>query len=203
MILTAPRSTAKVTPGARQCPRSVENKRDFMRLFRVQIKNYRNFELVNCRLDRHVVLIGENGSGKTNLLQAIRLVLDATMSDAERLLESEDFWSGIEPFCGNEITVTIDLTEFDHEPAVLACLQDYEIQAPSDWSSPVARLTYRYAPKERLDFVDPKSLGRHEYTALIYGKDDPSNEVGYSIRKYIYFRVLHALRDAEGDLKSA
>src|SRR6059036_1536144 len=83
-----------------------------MRLLRLKIENFRNFEMVECELGTHVVLLGENGAGKSNLLRALRLVLDPEMPDSDRQLEAEDFWAGAPPFAGTEIKVTVELTGY-------------------------------------------------------------------------------------------
>ena len=53
-----------------------------MRLSRLSILNFRNFEAIDIALANNVVLLGENRVGKSNLLFAIRLVLDPTLPDA-------------------------------------------------------------------------------------------------------------------------
>ncbi|MGW1617204.1 AAA family ATPase [Streptomyces sp. NPDC002285] len=40
------------------------------------------------------MIVGENGVGKSNLLEAIRLVLDPSLSDARRMRREEDIWEG-------------------------------------------------------------------------------------------------------------
>jgi putative ATP-dependent endonuclease of OLD family len=173
-----------------------------MRLFRVHIRNFRNFRDVECRLGRHSVILGENGAGKSNLLYALRLLLDPTLPDALRYLDEEDFWDGGTAFAGTEVVVTVDLTEYEDEPAVLACLADHEVTPPNGWAHPVARLTYHYAPR---DTVDPSKLSaarKDEYDFAIYGRDDRSNGVSHDVRRFVGFTVLPALRDAEGDLRA-
>src|ERR1019366_8854916 len=61
--------------------------RKIMRPFRIQIRNFRNFRDVTCRLGKHVVLLGENGTGKSNLLYALRLLLDPALPDSDRYLD--------------------------------------------------------------------------------------------------------------------
>ncbi|MCL4479946.1 MAG: AAA family ATPase [Candidatus Thermoplasmatota archaeon] len=46
-----------------------------MRIFRVKVKNYRNFKEADVSLSKFNVLIGENGSGKSNFLRGIRNAL--------------------------------------------------------------------------------------------------------------------------------
>ena len=47
-----------------------------MRLSRLQIENFRNFDSVDIRLSDHAIFVGENKVGKSNLIHAVRLVLD-------------------------------------------------------------------------------------------------------------------------------
>ena len=44
-----------------------------MRISRVQVKDYRNLRSVDVKLDALVALVGENNSGKSNLLRAVTL----------------------------------------------------------------------------------------------------------------------------------
>lgn len=66
-----------------------------MRLSRIVIKNFRNFKHLDVRLGRHAVVLGENKVGKTNLLFALRLILDPTLPDSARKLRLDDFWDGL------------------------------------------------------------------------------------------------------------
>lgn len=50
-----------------------------MRLSRITIKNFRNFKYLDVYLGQHAVVLGENKVGKTNLLFALRMILDPTL----------------------------------------------------------------------------------------------------------------------------
>ena len=58
-----------------------------MHLKNLIIKNFRNFELIDIPLSSNVVLLGENRVGKSNLLFAMRLVIDQTLPDSARQLK--------------------------------------------------------------------------------------------------------------------
>lgn len=47
-----------------------------MRTSRLQLRNFRNFRDQDIALDEHVVIVGENGVRQSNLIRALRLVLD-------------------------------------------------------------------------------------------------------------------------------
>lgn len=173
-----------------------------MRFLRLCIKNFRNFREVDVRLGAHVVLLGENGAGKSNLLHALRLVLDTELPDASRYLAEEDFWDGGPAFCGTEIVVSVDLTDYQGDATVLACLADHEVTTPPGWSSSVARLTYRYAPRATVDKANIPTSGKDDYEFTVYGRDDQANVITHDVRRFLGFRVMHALRDAETDLRS-
>jgi recombinational DNA repair ATPase RecF len=51
-----------------------------MRISRIQISNFRNFKSLDVALSEHAVIVGENKIGKTNLVYALRLLLDPTLS---------------------------------------------------------------------------------------------------------------------------
>jgi putative ATP-dependent endonuclease of OLD family len=53
-----------------------------MRISRIKIMNFRNFEDLDVVLGEHAVIIGENKIGKSNLLHALRLVLDPSLPDS-------------------------------------------------------------------------------------------------------------------------
>ena len=57
-----------------------------MRIHRIRIRNFRNFKEFDVMLGEQVVIAGENKIGKTNLLHALRLVLDPSLPDSARQL---------------------------------------------------------------------------------------------------------------------
>ena len=66
-----------------------------MRISRIHIKNFRNFRVLSLDLAGNAVIVGENKIGKTNLLYALRLVLDPSLPDSARQLQNDDFWDGL------------------------------------------------------------------------------------------------------------
>lgn len=164
---------------------------------RVQINNFRNFHKLDVCLSRKAVIVGENKSGKTNLIHALRLILDPDLPDSARQLKEEDFWDGLESPMenGTEISISIDLQGFDENESLLAILSDYLIK---DEETPTARITYKYAPLPSLS--DNKQETKYDF--IVYGGDDQANTFSYKQRKWIPLQVLPALRNAEADLES-
>lgn len=66
-----------------------------LHISRIRIRNFRNF--ADCEIDPFpapAVIVGENGVGKSNLLHALRLVLDPDLPDSARRLRGEDIHDG-------------------------------------------------------------------------------------------------------------
>lgn len=55
------------------------------------VENSRNLSSIDVRVDGGAVVVGENRSGKSNLLQAVRLLLDPSLTPAQRTLSPDDF----------------------------------------------------------------------------------------------------------------
>lgn len=168
-----------------------------MHISRVQIKNFRNFTDVDFSASEHVVLLGANRSGKSNLIHALRLVLDPSIPDAARVLTSDDF-----PDClpnpirdGTVVEVAIEFSDFDSDPRLAAVLGDFLVQP----EPPVARVKYRFGPKAGA--AGPTYTASQYEVAIVGGSDDNLQEARH-VRSRLPLVFLPALRDAEGDLKS-
>ena len=128
-----------------------------MFLSRIQIMNFRNFHNFDVKLGRASVLVGENGVGKSNLLFALRLILDPTISDSSRMLREEDFWAGLkEPIKNKEIIeVVVEFRDFQNDTHSFAILQPFCIPGTS---ATTARLTYRFRPKPAMSQEDSPTV---------------------------------------------
>ena len=98
-----------------------------MRLSRIQIENFRNFANLDVSLGESVVIVGENQIGKSNLLFALRLVLDPWLPESARQLSISDFWDGLPRPLAHDaaIRVSVDFIDFDEDEDILALLADH------------------------------------------------------------------------------
>lgn len=174
-----------------------------MQIDRLQITNFRNLAGVDIRLPKNAVIVGENRTGKSNLIHALRLVLDPSMSRADRQLGREDFWDGLgggaadfDPYKhGSEIRISIDISDFENDAQIVTALSDALIS-----TDPLtARLTYRYGPVES-DQVETGK--RPKYRGAIYGGVDETMPIPNSLLSYVDLLHLPALRDVEGAIRS-
>jgi putative ATP-dependent endonuclease of the OLD family len=168
-----------------------------MFISRIYIKNFRNFSDFELDLGENAVIVGENKIGKSNLIFALRLVLDPRLSDNDRQLRLEDFWDGLpRPLQKDDcIQISVDIADFEDDEGLMAILAEHLIQA----EPMISRLTYLYRPKPGLENKPTKEA---DYEFLVFGADRPENQFGYETRKWMPLSVLPALRNAEDDLAS-
>jgi putative ATP-dependent endonuclease of OLD family len=141
-----------------------------MWLSRITIKNFRNFKLLDVKLGENAVVLGENKVGKTNLLFALRLILDPSLAESARRLRLDDFWDGLpRPLTAEDIIeIAVEFRGFEKSENLLAVLADHLVE-----SDPmVARITYRYQTVAGLGAA-PKS--ESDYDFVIFGGGRPDN----------------------------
>lgn len=179
-----------------------------MRLRRLTITNFRNLDGIDLNLAGSPVVVGENQVGKSNLVYAIRLVLDASLGNSARRLKPEDFSAhlGADPISeGRAIQIAVELDEFGDDPRMVAAIHPAIISG----DPPAARIVYRFGPDElelnsaqEGDDTD-EELNGDSYVWTIYGGDDESpRRIPIELRSRVHHEYLGALRDAEGDLRS-
>ncbi|MCU7839422.1 MAG: AAA family ATPase, partial [Candidatus Thiodiazotropha sp. (ex Troendleina suluensis)] len=92
-----------------------------MHLSRVSIVNYRNFANTKYIFSQGInTIIGENGSGKTNLFRAVRLLLDDTMRRSAMRLDENDLFRGLGNWKGHWIIISLEFDEVSQDEAIQA-----------------------------------------------------------------------------------
>ena len=186
-----------------------------MYICRIVIRNFRNFLNLDLALRPGVTcIIGENNSGKTNLLHAIRLALDANLSSYQRQLSEEDFNSTLNIKRPQHIVVSLEFNDYIEHENECALVGQWEVTPDR------ARLHYRFRPlravREEIEEESrqPDSLTLDDYHWEITGGGDvdPSEvtwdqEMGSAVRfaDLQQFQVvfLPALRDVQQDLRQS
>jgi putative ATP-dependent endonuclease of OLD family len=174
-----------------------------VRLDRLTVSNFRNLASIDLRLLPGTVIVGENRVGKSNLTHALRLILDPTLSYADRQLGREDFWDGLsdgsagwDPMAaGCTIEASVEMVDFQDDGKLVTALAGALVA-----EEPMrARLTYRFAP---VDMGDETSGGPPKYRGGVYGGDNFEKTVPAELRSYIHLHFLHALRNVESDIRT-
>ncbi|MFA1570859.1 ATP-dependent endonuclease [Vibrio tasmaniensis 1F-187] len=90
-----------------------------MHISKVTLRNYRNFKNSNFVLQEGVnTIVGENGSGKTNVFRAIRLLLDDNLRRSAMRLEESDFFRGLQNWRGHWIIVSLEFSNLSADESI-------------------------------------------------------------------------------------
>ncbi|WP_037305764.1 ATP-dependent nuclease [Amycolatopsis orientalis] len=172
-----------------------------MRIARFAVKNFRNLADIELELCPGTVIVGENRAGKSNLVHALRLILDGRLSYADRQLGAEDFWDGLssgesdwDPMSGvHVIEASIEVADFFDDHGLIAALAHANALISEDR----ARLTYRFAP------VDTGyEEGRPRYKGAVFGGENVEQPIRVDNLASLHLVFLHALRDVEADIRN-
>lgn len=186
-----------------------------MYINRIVVRNFRSFKHLDVSIGPGATcLIGENNAGKSNLLHAIRLCIDAGLSSTFRSLTPNDIHSSVDISHATQVLVALEITDFAGKTNEEALVGAWQFKPKH------ARLIYRYRPKlgvrEDLETgeIKPGDLTRDDYQWEITGGGDPAHDpakigwnqdVGSSIRfsdlQSFLVIFLPALRDVESDLR--
>jgi putative ATP-dependent endonuclease of OLD family len=186
-----------------------------MYINRIVIRNFRSFEHLDISIGSGTTcVIGENNTGKSNFLHAIRLCIDASLSSTYRSLIPNDIHSAVDISHPTQVLIALEITDFTgktNEEALVGAWQHEPGRS---------RLIYRFRPKlgvrEDLEAkeVEAGELTREDYQWEITGGGDPARDpakikwdedIGSSIRfsdlQSFLVICLPALRDVESDLR--
>lgn len=90
-----------------------------MHISKLQLINYRNFASATVKFEKGVnTIIGENGSGKTNLFRAIRLLLDDNLLRMAYRLDDRDFHRGLGEWRGHWIIISLEFSDVSQDETI-------------------------------------------------------------------------------------
>src|SRR5688500_15722639 len=113
-----------------------------MRISRIVIRNFRSFEHLDISLTENTTcVIGENNTGKSNFLHALRLCLDVNLSSAYRALNLKDVHSGVDLSHPEQVLIGLEISDYRGKINEEALAGAWQVK-PN-----VARLVYRFRPK--------------------------------------------------------
>ena len=164
-----------------------------MRIRKIEIRNYRNFRSLEVYPAETTVFIGENNTGKSNLLHALRLLLDP---DAKRLgyeISEED----INDFARREgeksFSITVEIGGLQKHQELECIFRDWIDQ---DDKETYVTIEGKYEPDEEgvynfeVKVLNPK--GRHSSPFPLSDR----------MRRYVPLYYLGAVRDAEREMRA-
>jgi putative ATP-dependent endonuclease of OLD family len=157
-----------------------------MHISKLQLVNYRNFARSTVTFKSGVnTIIGENGSGKTNLFRAIRLLLDGNLSWSAGRMNRDDFNRGLgKDWQGHWIIISLDFADLSKAEAVQALFLHGAGDAATGATIDRASYTLVFRPKAphrvqmaKLEPGDAKGLKAirekltiDDYETVLFGK---------------------------------
>ena len=152
-----------------------------MHLDHIYIKGFRNFKEVTVHFNKHSLVIGANDVGKTNLIYAMRLLLDRGLSDYDYELSDSDFYAYEDT---NEVIIRIYFTEVKDD-----CV--------------VARMPGKISDDDKLvlQYKATKNGKKIDYQ-FFCGKSDSEEDLGAIdspfYRKFLNLKYISSRRDFWG-----
>jgi putative ATP-dependent endonuclease of OLD family len=114
-----------------------------MYISRLVVRNFRNFLLFDAAISPGVTcILGENNTGKTNLLHALRLALDINLPSGFRQLTENDVHCCTTLSNAQQVLVSVELADYRDKPEEYAFCGLWEIDENK------ARITYRFRPRQ-------------------------------------------------------
>lgn len=152
-----------------------------MHLDHVYIKGFRNIKETTVHFNKQSLIIGANDVGKTNLIYAMRLLLDRSFSDYDFELSDSDFYAYEET---NEIDIRIYLTDVTDECIVA--------RMPGKISDDGA-LVLRYKATR-----GNKNVEYHFYCGKSDGEEDLTEIDSPFYRRFLNLKYISSRRDFWG-----
>ncbi|MGD1819730.1 MAG: ATP-dependent nuclease [Pleomorphochaeta sp.] len=121
-----------------------------MYISKVSLRNYRNFSNAKFLFKKDInTIIGENGSGKTNLFRAIRLLLDDNMYRYAYRFQITDFNRALNDWRGHWIIISIEFSEISSDESIQA-LFNHALADFSENHVEKASYTLFFKPKDSI-----------------------------------------------------
>jgi putative ATP-dependent endonuclease of OLD family len=170
-----------------------------MHLAKIKVDNFRGISSADVTLDGNTVLLGDNNSGKSTLLEAVELALGADRLYRRPVIDEHDFYGGA--YLDNEIRAEVTVVGLDEElqsrfrnnlefwDAGTGTLLE-SLPTPDSEASPCIRIRFvgRYDAEE--DDFD----GRTWFCSPEDGEGNPTNEARSTDKREFGFLLLRALR---------
>lgn len=158
------------------------------------IRNFRVFDEITLLFNKGVnIIIGENNSGKTAIIDALRICLGYGKSDANIYIQESDLH--LNPSAPNEYNTEIkfDLI-FEIESEIEKhCFNDFISQDPEQPEQQTIQFHLKY--------VLEQNGRRRFFKRSVWGGDNEGQQIPYEALQEIFYTYLGPLRDAVSGLK--
>jgi putative ATP-dependent endonuclease of OLD family len=164
-----------------------------MRIRKIKIQNFRNFRDFEVHPRHTVIFVGENNTGKSNLLHALRLLLDPEARRLESEISEDDINDAARSQGVSSFSVAIEIGDLQKHQELEAIFRDRIAQ---DGEETYVTIEGKYEPDEegfhvwKVQVLSPE--GRHNEPIPFLGR----------MARYIPLYFLDAVRDAEREMRA-
>lgn len=166
-----------------------------MHLIRLHISKFRVFNDITLYFKNGInILIGENNSGKTAIIDALRICLGCGKPDNYIYIQESDLH--VDPQDPNESNSTIQfdlIFEFGTAEIERECFYDFISQDEEDPTKQTIQL--------HLKFIQENNSKKKYFKRIIWGGDNEGQQVPYESLQEIFYTYLSPLRDAVSCLR--
>ena len=167
-----------------------------MHISRFQISNFRVFEYITLYFSNGVnILVGENNSGKTAIIDALRICLGYGKSDNSIFVQESDLHinKAMPNKQNNEIQFDLIFDIDNTKPLEKQCFYDFISQDANDPMKQTIQL--------HLKFIMITSGKKKYFKRIVWGGDNEGQLIPYESLQEIFYTYLSPLRDAINGLR--
>lgn len=166
-----------------------------MYLSSLHIRQFRVFDDITLYFKNGInILIGENNSGKTAIIDALRICLGCGKPDNYIYIQESDLHVNSTVPTENNTTIQFDLTfEFGDALIERECFYDFISQDKEDPAKQTIQL--------HLKFIQENNGKKKYFKRMIWGGDNEGQQVPYESLQEIFYTYLSPLRDAVSCLR--
>jgi len=172
-----------------------QHHQNHLKAYRPNNKIHRSFHEVSLTFKKGVnILIGENNSGKTAVIDALRISLGYGKAENNIYVQETDLHINPENPLEKNKEIQFDLIfEMDDNPKEKECFYDFISQDPQNANKQTIQF--------HLKFTLEESGKKHFFKRTIWGGDNIGQMIPYEALQEIFFTYLSPLRDAVSGLK--
>ena len=158
------------------------------------IKKFRVFDEISLLFNKGVnIIIGENNSGKTTIIDALRICLGYGKSDTNIYIQESDLH--LNPSDPNEYNTEI---QFD---LIFEIESEIEKQCFNDFISQDSEHPELQTIQFHLKYTFEQNGRRRFFTRSVWGGDNEGQQIPYEALQEIFYTYLGPLRDTVSGLK--
>ncbi|MBU4265658.1 MAG: AAA family ATPase [Candidatus Altiarchaeota archaeon] len=164
-----------------------------MKIRKIKVKNFRNLRKIEVYPTQTTIFVGENNTGKSNLLYALRLLLDPDAKRLESEISEDDINDAAKSEGENSFSIAIEIGDLQKHQELEAIFRD---RISQEGEETYITIEGKYEPDEE---------GPHTWNVQVLTPEGRHNDpIPFSPRmaRSIPLYFLDAIRDAQKEMRA-